>query len=266
MTPLTAALVGMAVWTPALPDWPSARAVLRGECAWPDTWARLPAPPQLPPAERRRAPDTVALALAVAQAAVTQSGLDPTTLLAVFTSAQGDLPLIDQLCDTLAHNPDLLSPTRFVHSIHNAPAGVWSQVAHGAAGHTALSGHEHSFANALLEALVQATSEQRPVLLVGYDTVAQGALAEAVSTPAPLAVACVLQPQATCAALGQFTATLVPDTTAPTPCPARVSALDGCPMASALPLLAALAQGRSADFAWPLGPALGLHLRLDITP
>ena len=54
------------------------------------------------------------------------AGHDAAALASVFTSAHGDLPIIDALCTTLAGDPLLLSPTRFHHSVHNAASGYWA--------------------------------------------------------------------------------------------------------------------------------------------
>jgi hypothetical protein len=51
------------------------------------------------------------MALQVAQDACAAAGVDPAGLASVFTSAHGDLAIVDALCRTLAHNPLLLSPT-----------------------------------------------------------------------------------------------------------------------------------------------------------
>ena len=67
--PLVVAVEGIALWAPRLPGWEAARAILRGEAPAPDAPLPRPAPTMLAPTERRRAPDTVALALEVAQAA-----------------------------------------------------------------------------------------------------------------------------------------------------------------------------------------------------
>ena len=127
---------GVGFWAPGLPDWPAAAAALRGEAPprtaaagtgpAPPTAGRRPAPPMLAANERRRAPDAVLMALEVASAAVAASGQDAGALASVFTSAHGDLSIIDALCTTLASDPLLLSPTRFHHSVHNAASGYWA--------------------------------------------------------------------------------------------------------------------------------------------
>ena len=52
--------------------------------------------------ERRRAPESVAVALEVALAACTASGRDPSTLPSVFASTHGDLAITDYVASTLA--------------------------------------------------------------------------------------------------------------------------------------------------------------------
>ena len=99
--------------------------------------AARPAPALLAANERRRAPDTVLVALEVASQALLHAGFSaadssedsaedsasPHDLASVFVSSHGDLPITDALCTTLASNPRLLSPTRFHHSVHNAASG-----------------------------------------------------------------------------------------------------------------------------------------------
>ena len=72
MTPVahTAFIEAIALWSPSLPHWDLARAAFRGEGEPVTPPLRRPAAELLPAAERRRAPDTVALALEVAQHAV----------------------------------------------------------------------------------------------------------------------------------------------------------------------------------------------------
>jgi len=57
---------GVAFWAARLPSWDVARAVIRGEQPAPQASTSRPAPALLGPTERRRAPDTVAVALEVA--------------------------------------------------------------------------------------------------------------------------------------------------------------------------------------------------------
>lgn len=261
-TSLTAYVEGLGFWAPAWPDWPAARAALRGEGTLPATaTAPIPAPAMLPPAERRRAPRSVALALAVADEAIRQSTRDPATLQPVFVSAHGDLPIIDELCHTLARTPTLVSPTRFLNSIHNAPAGVWSMVHQNRHAHTALSGAAHSFGQGLLEALTQCVAEQVPVLLVGYDLPAVGALTHTTHSAGTLAVALVLSPHPGPQTVARLDGALSP--AQPQPTPPLSQAANRLPrngMSAALPLMEALA----ADHPQAVRLALSMHLGLRV--
>lgn len=255
-------IAGISLWAPTLPGWSAARAVLRGEAAA-KAPCPIPAPARLPPGGRRRAPLTVALSLAAAEEAVQGSGLRADQLLAVFASAHGDLPVVDDICHTLVHTPTMVSPTRFLHSIHNAPAGVWSQLEGNRQANTAVSGAQHSFAQGLMEALVQCEAEQRPVLLVAYDTAAVGALTHTTASRGSLAAALVLTPQAgphTLARLDWAMEHSHCDT--PTPATGAAQELRYNAMAPALPLFEALAMQRPTSLAWPLSPFHSLRLSL----
>lgn len=263
MTTRVAHIDGIALWAPTLPGWATAQAVFRGEQPPADPPRPVPSPSQLPPAERRRAPQTVALALAAADEAVLACGHDAASLLAVFASAHGDLPVIDELCRTLVHTPTLVSPTRFLHSIHNAPAGVWSLLTRNTGAHTALSGAAHSFAHGLFEALVQCAAEQRPVLFVAYDTAAVGALTHTTASQGALAVGLVLSPHVGPASQARLAWRLAAGPAVP---PAAASAaaraLAGNAMAPALPLFEALARPQAGDWAWPLSAHQALRLEM----
>jgi Beta-ketoacyl synthase, N-terminal domain len=277
---LQAYIDGIAFWATGLPDWAVAAQALRHAAApgpqpqaQPnariDDSAATPAPmPQRPaatllaPNERRRAPDSVLVALQVAQAAVAQSGHDPRTLASVFTSAHGDLPIIDALCSTLATTPLLLSPTRFHHSVHNAASGYWAIAAQSPATSTALSAFEHSFAAGLLEALVQVATEGQPVLLVGCDTEACGPLRSVNRSRGLLGVALVLAPtRSACSQWGlsahlQDCATVSPWSAAH---PALQAVAQNA-LADALPLAEALAREQGFELLLALGAGAGLHL------
>src|SRR5258706_5180559 len=186
---------GTALWLERLPGWELARAVLRGEAALPNTAAPRPAPTLLAPTERRRAPDTVAIALEVAARACAAAGRDPAKLASVFASTHGDLAISDYLCQTLAEGPTLLSPTKFHNSVHNAAAGYWTIGNHCMAPTTALSAFHYTFASGLLEAATQVACEHAPVLFVAYDIPARGPMATVTPSQGLVGVALVLAPE-----------------------------------------------------------------------
>ena len=176
-TPLLAAgIAGIGFWARGLPSWQAACAYLADGTLAADAPTR-PAPQLLAPNERRRAPETVAVALEVALAACTDAGRDPATLASVFASTHGDLNITDYMCETLAGEPRSISPTRFHNSVHNAAAGYWTIGAGARVPATAISAYDATFAQGLLEALAQLATGTEAVLLVAYDGQATGPVA-----------------------------------------------------------------------------------------
>ncbi|MGH8026194.1 MAG: beta-ketoacyl synthase chain length factor [Pseudoxanthomonas sp.] len=174
---LSAGVAGIGFWTRGLPSWEAARAYL-ADGALPVDAPAKPSPQLLAPNERRRTPETVAVALEVALAACTAAGRDPAMLSSVFASTHGDLTITDYMCQTLASEPQAISPTRFHNSVHNAAAGYWTIGTGAMAPATAISAYDASFAQGLLEAMAQLATGTDAVLLVGYDGAATGPLAQ----------------------------------------------------------------------------------------
>lgn len=260
---------GVAWWSPSLPGWEMARAALAGEqsAAGPDATAPRPAPAMLAANERRRAPDSVLLALEVASQALAMSGHAAADVASVFASTHGDLPITDALCHTLANNPQLLSPTRFHHSVHNAASGYWAIGSGSMAASTALAAFEHTWAAGLLEAACQCCAEQQAVLLVAYDTQAVGPLASVNRSRGLLAVALLLSPQAGPATRWALRWSLTPGGTAAPPLRSGAAqALAANAAAAALPLFETLAAGHAHTLCWPLSPTLGLQVALQPWP
>ena len=195
MTPLTATVEGIGFWASGLPDWAAARAYVLGAPPVDGAPAR-PSPQLLAPNERRRAPDTVALALDVALAACEAAGRAPRDLPSVFASTHGDLGITDYMCSTLAENPRAVSPTRFHNSVHNAAAGYWTIGAGCTQATTAISAYDATFAEGLIEALVQLHAGQDAVLLAAYDGHAGGPLAPLARSEGLLGGALVLSREA----------------------------------------------------------------------
>ncbi|WP_376695567.1 beta-ketoacyl synthase chain length factor [Wenzhouxiangella sp. EGI_FJ10305] len=146
----------------------------------------------LSPRERRRCPETVRLSMAAAEQACRAAHIDPSQPDAVFTSGMGDLAISDYMCRTLADTPDLLSPMRFHNSVHNAAAGYWSIGAGVRGDVTALSGAIDSLVAGLVEAASRVQADGRPVLLVVYDSAAEGPMRAVWSARHPFASAFLL--------------------------------------------------------------------------
>jgi hypothetical protein len=256
-------VAGVGVWSPQLPGWDAARAVLRGECAA-QSVATRPAPSLLAPNERRRAPDSVLLALEVAQQACAMAAREPRELPAVFASAYGDLAISDYLCAPLAQAPTELSPTKFHNSVHNAPAGYWAIATGSMGSSSAVAAGVDTFASGLLEAALLAASEATPVVYAVYDAAAPGPLADVVPCRSAFAAGFVLAPR------GHMPGAALRLRLSAQPAPPL--APDGGvlhavhrdnPAAASLPLLAALARAEADAFALAAGPRTTLHLEIS---
>jgi hypothetical protein len=224
---------------------------------WNPSPAARPQPSILPPNERRRAPDTVAVALEVAHAACVKAGRDPARLPTVFASTYGDLAITDYMCSTLASAPTTLSPTRFHNSVHNAAAGYWTIATGCREPYCALGAGVYSFAAGLFTAAVQVCADQTDVLLVAYDTEVRGdPQAEIAHSHGMLGMALVLStsPRPGEAALQL---TVLPGATA--------AAADSTAnaMAAGLPLIATLESGVSGMLTLALGPDSSLQVRIQ---
>ena len=160
----------------------------RGEQAPPATPATRPAPSCWPPTERRRAPDTVAVALEVAAARVRsrrprrrrrcrrcsppRTATSPSTTTCARRSPSA---------------PTLISPTKFHNSVHNAAAGYWThrhRLPRGRAPRSARS--THTFGAGLLEAATQCLRRgDDRCCWSPFDVEAAGALASVTAEPRP---------------------------------------------------------------------------------
>ena len=258
MSSLSATIEGIGFWCKDLPDWAAARAYAHGHGLADNAPAR-PSPQLLAPNERRRTPESVAVALEVALAACTEAQRDPAMLASVFTSTHGDLSITDYMCSTLVQDPRALSPTRFHNSVHNAAAGYWT-IGNGCLrAATAISAFDASFAQGLLEALLQLAAGESAVLLVGYDTASPGPLASVSRSEGTLGGALVLS-SAGHVGKPRLRATLVEGNPPPMRgALARLAA--GNAMAQMLPLFDALALGDDAALL-KAGP--GRVLRVEI--
>lgn len=256
MTVLSVDIAGIGFWTRGLPSWVAACAYLRDGTSDKAAPAR-PASRLLAANERRRAPETVAVALEVALAACEAAGADPAALPSIFVSMHGDLAITDYMCATLAEDPRAISPTKFHNSVHNAAAGYWTIGTGCNQPATALSSGDGSFAAGLLEALSQLQSGGPAVLLAAYDSQSTGPLAPISSSEGLLGGALVLASHAD-SAVARLQVEFV---NAPAPlAPGRLAAYVGTnAMAPMLPLFEALASGGGE--AWlHAGPSQTLHI------
>jgi hypothetical protein len=231
------------------------KVAVAGVAVWNPPGRTRPQPSILPPNERRRAPDTVAVALQVAQAACANAGRDPAQLRMVFASTYGDLAITDYMCSTLARAPTTLSPTRFHNSVHNAAAGYWSIATGCHEPYCALGAGQYTFANGLLVAALQACADQTDMLFVAYDIDAHGAQMRIVNSQAMFGVALVLTRDGSGRSLEL--------TTVAEPSADPIVAGSANAMAACLPLVAALAGSRAELLRLSLGPQSTLRVQIN---
>ena len=254
---------GIGVWSPELPNWASAQNILCGNVeAMVDAGARPPAA-ILPPGERRRAPESVLIALEAAQQAYTMAQREPRDLPHVFGSAYGDLAINDYLCATLARTPREVSPTKFHNSVHNAPAGYWAIATGCHENSSAVSAGDATFGAGLLEVALLAHRESRAALLCVYDVPAVGPLRDVIACRSAFAAALVLAPWSP-RAVARAKLRVGDGATTLAPVPALLHASHaGNPAAASLPLLDALARREPAALRIAISPSLNLHLEIS---
>jgi hypothetical protein len=195
---------GVGFIAPGMPDWATARAVLRGEQAYVAAPSVLPVPSLLPPAERRRASRVIKLSLALGLEAVAGAGADVSTLATVFSASGADGHNCHALCEQLATDDRQISPTRFHNSVHNAAAGYWGIATRCMAPCQVIGAFDASFGAGVLDAMAQVSCTGEPVLLVAYDSEYPQPLFAKRDTPDCAGVALVLSAQPGPHALAQI--------------------------------------------------------------
>jgi hypothetical protein len=262
-------VLGAGLLGPGLPSWREGQAVLRGETAHQPEATVLPAPLRLPPAERRRAGDSIRLAMAVADQAITSAEVDPGQVATVFTSSSGEGMNCHLICETLASSSRLLSPTRFTNSVHNAAAGYWHIAVANRASSTSVCAHDGSLAAGLLEAMALAQTSNAPVLLVATDTPYPEPMNSVRCLPHAFGMALLLSRSPASTQLGTLQLDLAPPQRAgATASIGMVESLEllrqSIPAARGLPLLQALASP-AEQVSISLAGAGGMELQIKVS-
>jgi hypothetical protein len=244
---------------PGLPDWRTARSVLRGERAYEPGPAPQPDAAVLPANERRRAAASVRWALAAAGQAMSAGSGQVGDVATVFTTSGSDGETLHRICEALAGEEREISPTRFHNSVHNAAAGYWTIAAGSRKPSVSLCAYDASFAAGLIEAASQVEAERIPVLLVAYDLPYPPPLSAVRSFAFPFAVALLFAPEPGPGTLVRLRVEIARDGAACTPFPPVLPGeLAHTPAGHSLPLLASIARG--GDEAVRLGYLDGCHL------
>ena len=168
---LAARVEGIGLVGPGLAGWPHARAVLCGSAPYERTRTVHPLAGR---ASRRRAPPRrkgrPAFRWRLASRRPPLPGACARDMGAVFTSSTGDGENVHAICEMLASNDRMISPTRFHNSVHNAPSGYWSIATGSQKSADSLAAFDASFGAGMMEALSRlAADPDEPVLLIAYD-------------------------------------------------------------------------------------------------
>lgn len=261
MTALRIHLEGVGLWSKQLASFSALQSLLAGDRPEPPT--PKPSAATLPPNERRRAPESVLLAVEVAGQAIAMSRRPADSLTCVFSSSHGDQAITDYMCSTLVQTPTELSPTRFHNSVHNAPVGYWTIATGCHQPSTAVCAHHMSFGAGLLEAIAHALADRSPVLLVCSDIAGVFPLVEETGCTQSFGCALVLSPVVTDATLASLEVTLTPGHAVVEALPDVLAGLrDANGSGDALPLLTVMARGGGQC---QINAAPRLFLQVDLT-
>lgn len=188
-------IVSIGIWSPFFSNWKEfSDGINRGN--W-QTEALLQ-PGLIPPRERRRAPQSVKMAVEVLDQACSMASLDPAAAAVVFSSAMGDMLITDYMCRILSTTPRLVSPIRFHNSVHNATTGYWSIASQTYAPTNAVSAYDYTAPMAFFEAACQAAEDKTPVLLVTQEMAAPAALHSICPSEQPFSMALLITEPGSC--------------------------------------------------------------------
>ena len=255
---------GIGLCAPGLPDWPAGRAVLAGQRPYRRDEAPRFDRVRLPRNEARRATATVRLALQAAAEALDTVELDAARCGAVFACSGGNTEALDALCRALIEPERPISPSQFNHSVHNAPLGYWSIAAGSVQPAASVGAYDASFAAGFLEAFALAQSENRPVILVAYDTPPPPPLQPFRPVSTSFGVALLLTPEPLPGSIARLHGLrLQSGATDAMPAEELERLRLSNPAARSLPLLQRLAAGQTGMVALPYLPETRLELSVE---
>ena len=244
---LTAWVDGIGVVGPGLADWPATAARLAGREPFEARQPVLTLPPVLPPAERRRTGVAVKVALICGHEACSRASWPADAMLSVFASSGGDGDNCHAICEALASDDRLISPTRFHNSVHNAPAGYWSIAMSARPASTSICAHDASFSAGLVEALTEVIVTRQPAILIAYDAPYPEPLLSVRPVSWPFGVAIVLSSEPGARSVGRIAVGLTEAAPTSMTDPALERLRSAVPTARALPLLQAIAEGAARE-------------------
>ena len=262
--PVTAYIEGIGILGPGIDGWPAARAILAGERGYTSQKTQIPAPEQLPAAERRRASDIVKLTLATSAEALAAAAQNAAVMPSIFAFSNGDGLNCHVLCEQLASDDRQISPTRFHNSVHNAAAGYWSIAMGAMAPASVLCAHDATFGAGLLEAWAQVAVDGTRCILMVSDTPYPEPVHSVRPIPDNFGIALVLAPQPGAQSLASISMRLGHESATTLDDPVLEKLRRASPAARGLPLLHALTLGQPAQVV--LDYLDDLHIAFEVAP
>ena len=189
-------ILGIGALGPGFCDWPSLRDLMKRNsgCVSTPPQTSIPNPKIIPTRERRRAPALVRMAIEVATQACEHANISPEETACVFGSSMGDSEITDYMCTSFSTDSQVVSPTKFHNSVHNAATGYWSIATGCRQSLNSMSAFDLTTSVALLEAMIFCNSEQRPILMVLFDIVPPDKIRHIMPITDSFAAALVLSP------------------------------------------------------------------------
>jgi len=259
-------VLGIAISAPGLPNWDAARAIFRGAHPEPRPSEDAAPPSRMNSRDRRRASDTVRLAVEIGFDAAASARLAPGDLPAVFASSHGEGAATHKLLAALTETHPFVSPTLFHNSVHNTPAGYWSIAAGTRAPTTSICAGRSTFAVAFMKAASIVTLDGLPALLVAYDAPFPDPLSRICPFPGPLGVALVVGPAGHAHELWRVALSLEQAGRRACSRPKTEGLgqlFDANPVGQCLPLLEALAAGADAPIVLDFGGNATLAIEVE---
>ncbi len=163
-------LLAWSAWAPPLVNREAWLAWLNGTTLGEDV-ARAPANAHVPPMLRRRCSLSSRMVLEVAETVCRETGSDPSELHLVYATANGEIPALKTLLESLSVD-EPLSPTAFTNCVHHVPTGFQGIIHQHLTVSRTVSAFEDSFVSAWLDlqCLLHRLPD-RPGLLVMADEV-----------------------------------------------------------------------------------------------
>lgn len=242
MNDITVSIEALGLCGPGLANWKSACDILKTDDSFVLSPSIIPASEYLPAAERRRVGIAVKLALAAATDALISGIYKAADLPSVFSSSGGDGDNCHSICEALASQDRLISPTKFTNSVHNAPSGYWGIALNAKPASTSLCAFDGSFSAGFLEACTLAITAQQPVLLVAYDTPYPEPLRSLRPIADSFGVAMVISPNVSTASLSNVRVKLGKGVLSTMENPGLEDLRNNVPAARCLPLLQSIAR------------------------